>query len=189
MAAENEKTIPQRVKEIVHAHLGLPDTLSIMDTSHIVDDLGADSLDTVELIMAFEEQFSITIPDTVSEKVETIADAIEVVTAFVDGSKLPDKYRDTATRNDLGLTPEQQAKVDAIAADHDNHEEQPAVLPGMQLRYFILKPGSRDQAHAEASVAGIRAYAESIRPHNTTLADELLLWLNEERPKNVNDTF
>lgn len=60
---------------------------------------------------------------------------------------------------------------------------------GLQMRYFVLSPGSRDGAHAAASEAGIRAYADAIRPTNATLADDLLLWLNTARSQNVNETF
>lgn len=68
--------IEDRVKKIVVEHLGVEDS-KIQSDSKFIDDLGADSLDTVELVMAFEEEFSIEIPDDVAEKITTIKDAIE----------------------------------------------------------------------------------------------------------------
>ena len=68
--------IAQRVKKIVIEHLGVEEE-KVIDSASFVDDLGADSLDTVELVMAFEEEFSIEIPDDVAEKITTIKDAIE----------------------------------------------------------------------------------------------------------------
>ena len=68
--------ISERVKKIVVEHLGV-ESEKVIDSASFVDDLGADSLDTVELVMAFEEEFSIEIPDDVAEKIATIKDAIE----------------------------------------------------------------------------------------------------------------
>jgi len=68
--------IAERVKKIVIEHLGVEED-KVVDSASFVDDLGADSLDTVELVMAFEEEFSIEIPDDVAEKISTIKDAIE----------------------------------------------------------------------------------------------------------------
>jgi|TARA_A100001388_G_scaffold153258_1_gene113941 acyl carrier protein len=67
--------IAERVKKIVIEHLGVEED-KVIDSASFVDDLGADSLDTVELVMAFEEEFSIEIPDDVAEKITTIKDAI-----------------------------------------------------------------------------------------------------------------
>ncbi|MBD22443.1 MAG: acyl carrier protein [Alphaproteobacteria bacterium] len=68
--------IAERVKKIVIEHLGVEED-KVINSASFVDDLGADSLDTVELVMAFEEEFSIEIPDDVAEKITTIKDAIE----------------------------------------------------------------------------------------------------------------
>ena len=68
--------IAERVKKIVVEHLGV-ESDKVVDSASFVDDLGADSLDTVESVMAFEEEFSIDIPDDVAEKITTIKDAIE----------------------------------------------------------------------------------------------------------------
>ena len=65
--------IAERVKKIVIEHLGVEED-KVVDSASFVDDLGADSLDTVELVMAFEEEFSIEIPDDVAEKITTIKD-------------------------------------------------------------------------------------------------------------------
>ena len=67
--------IADRVKNIVVEHLGV-EKGKVVDAASFVDDLGADSLDTVELVMAFEEEFNIEIPDDVAEKITTIKDAI-----------------------------------------------------------------------------------------------------------------
>ena len=67
--------IEQRVKKIVAEQLGVNEA-EIKNESSFVDDLGADSLDTVELVMAFEEEFSIEIPDDAAEKIQTVGDAI-----------------------------------------------------------------------------------------------------------------
>ncbi len=68
--------IAERVKKIVVEHLGV-DKEKVVESASFVDDLGADSLDTVELVMAFEEEFNIEIPDDVAEKITTIKEAIE----------------------------------------------------------------------------------------------------------------
>jgi len=67
-----------KVKEIVVEQLGVDDGDVTMDSTFI-DDLGADSLDIVELIMAFEEEFNIEIPDEVAEKIKTVKDAVEYI--------------------------------------------------------------------------------------------------------------
>lgn len=68
--------IAARVKKIVIEHLGV-DEAKVTDEARFVDDLGADSLDTVELVMAFEEEFGIEIPDDAAEKINTVKDAID----------------------------------------------------------------------------------------------------------------
>ncbi|MBF91485.1 MAG: acyl carrier protein [Rickettsiales bacterium] len=70
--------IQERVKKIVVEHLGVEKD-KVVDSASFVDDLGADSLDTVELVMAFEEEFSIEIPDEAAEKIQTIKDAIDYI--------------------------------------------------------------------------------------------------------------
>ena len=70
--------IPERVKKIVVEHLGV-DEAKVTDEASFVDDLGADSLDTVELVMAFEEEFGCEIPDDAAEKILTVKDAIEYI--------------------------------------------------------------------------------------------------------------
>jgi acyl carrier protein len=64
-----------RIKEIIVEQLGVEESEITSDASFI-DDLGADSLDTVELVMAFEEEFDIEIPDEAAEKIRTIRDVI-----------------------------------------------------------------------------------------------------------------
>ena len=70
--------ISKRVISIVMEHLGVEKD-KITENSSFIDDLGADSLDTVELVMAFEEEFSIEIPDDAAEKITTIKDAISFI--------------------------------------------------------------------------------------------------------------
>ena len=70
--------ISERVKKIVIEHLGV-DEDKVTETASFIDDLGADSLDTVELVMAFEEEFSCEIPDDIAEKIVTVKDAIAYI--------------------------------------------------------------------------------------------------------------
>ncbi len=72
--------IAERVKKIVVDHLGV-DEVKVTDTASFIDDLGADSLDTVELVMAFEEEFGVEIPDDAAEKITTVKDAIAYIEA------------------------------------------------------------------------------------------------------------
>ena len=69
---------PDRVKKIVVEHLGVEEDKVTPDASFI-DDLGADSLDIVELVMAFEEEFSIEIPDDAAETIQTVGDAVKFI--------------------------------------------------------------------------------------------------------------
>ena len=70
--------IGERVKKIVVEHLGVePD--KVTDQASFIDDLGADSLDTVELVMAFEEEFGCEIPDDAAEKIVTVKDAVNFI--------------------------------------------------------------------------------------------------------------
>ena len=70
--------IAERVKKIVVEHLGV-DEAKVQDNASFIDDLGADSLDTVELVMAFEEEFGCSIPDDAAEKIRTVKDAIDFI--------------------------------------------------------------------------------------------------------------
>ena len=72
----------EKVKKIVMDHLGIEESKISID-SKFIDDLGADSLDTVELVMAFEEQFSIEIPDDAAETILTVQNAVD----FIDNKK------------------------------------------------------------------------------------------------------
>jgi acyl carrier protein len=69
-----------RVKRIVVEHLGVEED-KVSAGASFIDDLGADSLDTVELVMAFEEEFGIEIPDDAAEKIATVKDAITFIDA------------------------------------------------------------------------------------------------------------
>jgi len=70
--------ISERVKKIVVEHLGV-DAAKVTDNASFIDDLGADSLDTVELVMAFEEEFGVEIPDDAAEKIITVKDAVDYI--------------------------------------------------------------------------------------------------------------
>jgi acyl carrier protein len=70
--------VADRVKKIVVEHLGVEET-KVTENASFIDDLGADSLDTVELVMAFEEEFNCEIPDDAAEKILTIKDAIDFI--------------------------------------------------------------------------------------------------------------
>ncbi|MFN3934043.1 acyl carrier protein [Parvibaculum sp.] len=72
--------IAERLKKIVVEHLGV-DADKVTENASFIDDLGADSLDNVELVMAFEEEFGVEIPDDAAEKILTVKDAIEFVKA------------------------------------------------------------------------------------------------------------
>ena len=72
--------VKQAVIEIVIEHLGV-EASKVTEDASFVDDLGADSLDTVELVMAFEEEFGCEIPDDAAEKIATVQDAINYIQA------------------------------------------------------------------------------------------------------------
>jgi acyl carrier protein len=70
--------IKKRLEKIIVEHLGV-DKSKVTDSARFIQDLGADSLDMVELVMAFEEEFNCEIPDDVAEKIVTVKDAVEVL--------------------------------------------------------------------------------------------------------------
>lgn len=72
--------ISDRVKKIVVEHLSV-DEDKVVESASFIDDLGADSLDTVELVMAFEEAFGVEIPDDAAEKIQSVNDAIAYIEA------------------------------------------------------------------------------------------------------------
>ena len=74
----NTEEVFEKVKAIIINQLGVADTAVTMEASFI-DDLGADSLDIVELVMALEEEFDIEIPDADAEKVVTVGDVVEYI--------------------------------------------------------------------------------------------------------------
>ena len=78
--------VADQVKKIIVEQLGVDEDEVTPDAS-FVDDLGADSLDTVELVMAFEEEFSIEIPDEDAEKITRVKDAVEYIEKNAKGKK------------------------------------------------------------------------------------------------------
>jgi acyl carrier protein len=79
-------SVDERVKQIIIEQLGV-DEGEVTSTASFVDDLGADSLDTVELVMAFEEAFGIEIPDEDAEKIATVKDAVEYIQKHASAKK------------------------------------------------------------------------------------------------------
>ena len=79
-------SIEERVKQIIVEQLGV-DEAEVTPSASFVDDLGADSLDTVELVMAFEEAFEIEIPDEDAEKIRTVQDAITYIDEHAKAKK------------------------------------------------------------------------------------------------------
>jgi acyl carrier protein len=71
-------SVEEKVKQIIVEQLGVEES-EVTPTASFVDDLGADSLDTVELVMALEESFEITIPDEDAEKIQTVKQAIDYI--------------------------------------------------------------------------------------------------------------
>jgi len=76
----------EKIKQIIVEQLGV-DEAEVTATASFVDDLGADSLDVVELVMAFEEAFDIEIPDEEAEKIRTVQNAVDYINAHAKGSK------------------------------------------------------------------------------------------------------
>jgi acyl carrier protein len=76
--AQPMSEIADKVKKIVVEHLGVEEA-KVTPEASFIDDLGADSLDTVELVMAFEEAFGVEIPEDAAEKISTVKDAIEYI--------------------------------------------------------------------------------------------------------------
>ena len=73
--------VAEKVKKIIAEHLGIDDMDKITEEAKFIDDLGADSLDTVELVMALEEEFDTEIPEEEAEKLQTVGSVIQYVEA------------------------------------------------------------------------------------------------------------
>jgi acyl carrier protein len=76
--AASDKPVEERVKAIIVEQLGVEEN-DVAPAAKFIEDLGADSLDTVELVMAFEEEFDLEIPDEDAEKITTVGDAIQYI--------------------------------------------------------------------------------------------------------------
>ena len=75
----NNKEVFEKVKKIIIDHLGVEED-KVAEAANFIDDLGADSLDQVELVMAFEEEFGIEIPDEAAENITTVGTAVKFIT-------------------------------------------------------------------------------------------------------------
>ena len=73
-----EKSIEEKVKEIIVEQLGV-NPEQVTPQAKFIEDLGADSLDTVELVMAFEEEFNVEVPDEEAEKLQTVGDVVKYI--------------------------------------------------------------------------------------------------------------
>ena len=83
LVRENKMSdVANRVKDIIVEHLSV-DVDKVTDTASFIDDLGADSLDMVELVMAFEEEFGCEIPDDAAEKILTVKDAVDFLSTQI----------------------------------------------------------------------------------------------------------
>ena len=82
----SEKTIEEKVRDIIVEQLGVT-AEQVTTNASFIEDLGADSLDTVELVMAFEEEFGVEVPDEDAEKIKTVKDAVEYIEKNAKGSK------------------------------------------------------------------------------------------------------
>ena len=80
------KPVEERVKEIIVEQLGVEEN-DVVPTAKFIEDLGADSLDTVELVMAFEEEFGIEIPDEDAEKITRVKEAVEYIEGHAKSKK------------------------------------------------------------------------------------------------------
>ncbi len=78
-------SIEEKVKQLIVEQLGV-DEAEVTPTAHFIDDLGADSLDIVELVMTFEESFEIEIPDEDAEKIQTVKNAVDYIQSHVKSS-------------------------------------------------------------------------------------------------------
>jgi acyl carrier protein len=90
--------VREKVKKIIVDHLGV-DAAKVTDEASFIDDLGADSLDTVELVMAFEEEFGSEISDSEAEKILTVGDAVK----FIESNSKSKNLEKIAFRNNLAI--------------------------------------------------------------------------------------
>jgi acyl carrier protein len=102
----------EKVKQIIVEQLGV-DEAEVTPTAHFVDDLGADSLDIVELVMAFEEAFEIEIPDEDAEKITTVKDAIDYIQGHT--KRRTDQRRGQVSTGGVQLEPESRCNRCGIA--------------------------------------------------------------------------
>jgi len=82
----SQTDIFEKVKTIIIEQLAVEDKSKVIPQASFVDDLGADSLDTVELVMALEEEFDIEIPDEAAEKIKTVQDTVDYISSHATAS-------------------------------------------------------------------------------------------------------
>jgi acyl carrier protein len=82
----SDKPVEEKVKEIIVEQLGV-NPEQVTPTASFIEDLGADSLDIVELVMAFEEEFSVEVPDEDAEKLQTVGDVVKYIEEKSSGAK------------------------------------------------------------------------------------------------------
>ena len=99
-------TVADRVKKIICEHLG-GEADKMSDTASFINDMGADSLDTVELVMALEEEFDLEIPDDAAEKILTVGDAV----AYVESCAQSGKGSGTSDDEDSGIKSDVEGDV------------------------------------------------------------------------------
>ena len=104
-----------KIREIVVEQLGV-DAEQVVPEANFVEDLGADSLDTVELIMAFEEEFDVEIPDTDAEKIKTVQEAIEEGKAYLKYQNQQHHDWDDFTK-DIQIVSQEKSTADNIDED------------------------------------------------------------------------
>ena len=167
--------VEQKVKQIIVEQLGV-DEAQVDMTASFVDDLGADSLDIVELVMAFEEAFDLDIPDEDAEKIATVKDAVEYIDANLDrpisvvdvalAMKVGLRALTDAFTKHLGATPGRYLRARRLDAANAMMQTNPELSvidvathwqfsnPGMFARYFRMRFGCLPSTMRGRSIRG-----------------------------------
>ena len=121
--------VSSKVKKIVADHLGI-DEAKVTEESSFIDDLGADSLDTVELVMAFEEEFGSEISDSEAEKILTVGDAVK----FIEGKALRIEYDGHMDKIHLYKNAEVKRGDDIVVGDYITYDASAEVAQAMSSK-------------------------------------------------------